>query len=233
MKAENNDHLIIKLIFSSLYILIYPTLILWLSRDWRWLEGWLFNLWFLTLCFTSISYLYRRDPALLTERFQMPGAGGQKSWDKYVVYLLVIGFLVWFIIMPLDAKRYGWSGHYPALLKVLGFAGLVLSFFFFLRSFTDNTFLSPLVRIQTERHQQVVSTGVYGFVRHPMYLGAILLFLGAPLLLGSTYGLIFGLLLSLLLAFRIVGEEKMLLAELAGYAEYRKKVKYRLIPFVW
>ncbi|WP_081357558.1 methyltransferase family protein [Neomoorella thermoacetica] len=101
------------------------------------------------------------------------------------------------------------------------------------RSYTDNTFVSPLVRIQTERKQQVISTGVYGFVRHPMYLGGVLLFVGTPLLLGSKYGVIIGLLMALLLAGRIIGEERMLANELEGYIEYKKKVKYRLIPYVW
>jgi len=90
-----------------------------------------------------------------------------------------------------------------------------------------------MIRIQAERKQHVVSTGVYGFVRHPMYLGAILHLIGAPLLLGSLYGVVAGAALLLLLAGRIIGEEKMLVNELEGYAEYRKKVRYRLIPYVW
>src|SRR6185312_893531 len=108
------------------------------------------------------------------------------------------GFINWIAIMPLDAKRYGWTTCFPLWLKVLGGIALIFSFFFFYRSYVDNTFLSPLVRIQTERKQQVVSTGVYGFVRHPMYLGGILLFIGAPLLLSSSYGLALGLLMTLL-----------------------------------
>ena len=87
--------------------------------------------------------------------------------------------------------------------------------------------------MQKERGQQVVSTGVYGLVRHPLYLGGSLLFLGTPLLLGSLYGVIIGLAAIFLLAARIIGEEKMLSAELEGYAEYKREVTYRLIPFVW
>ncbi len=100
----------------------------------------------------------------------------------------------------------------------------MLSSFLFYRAYVDNTFLSPLVRIQTERKQQVVSTGVYGFVRHPMYLGGLLLFIGTPLLLGSVYGVLIAVLMSLVLAARIIGEEKMLVGELEGYTDYRKKV---------
>jgi protein-S-isoprenylcysteine O-methyltransferase Ste14 len=109
----------------------------------------------------------------------------------------------------------------------------VPSFFLFFRSFTDNTYLSPLVRIQAERKQRVVSTGVYGFVRHPMYLGAVLTFVGVPLLLGSVCGIAVGGGLSVLLAARILGEEQMLVKELEGYDEYRERVRYRLVPGLW
>lgn len=135
--------------------------------------------------------------------------------------------------MPLDAKRYEWTTDFSFWVKLLGGIALLKSFFFFYRSFTDNTFLSALVRIQTERNHQVVSTGVYSFVRHPMYLGAILLFIGTPMLLSSKYGLILGIIGSFTVIARIFGEEKMLVEELPGYEDYEKKVKYRLVPFVW
>jgi protein-S-isoprenylcysteine O-methyltransferase Ste14 len=170
---------------------------------------------------------------LLAERYRKPGTANQKGWDKYVVYGLLTGFIAWIVIMPLDAKRFGWSAQFPLWLKILGGTELILSFFFFYRSYAENTFVSPLVRIQKERKQQVISTGVYSFVRHPMYLGGILLFIGTPMLLGSIYGLIVGLVMLFLLVGRIIGEEKMLVNELEGYADYKKKVKYRLIPFIW
>ena len=113
--------------------------------------------------------------------------------------------------MPLDAKRFHWLPHFSLWIKLIGGLLLVISFsfFFFFRAFTDNTFLSPMIRIQAERKQYVVSTGVYGFVRHPMYLGGILQFIGAPLLLGSIYGVVAGIVLLFLLAGRIIGEEKI------------------------
>jgi protein-S-isoprenylcysteine O-methyltransferase Ste14 len=148
-------------------------------------------------------------------------------------YILFPSFALWFVIMPLDAQRFAWTTNFPVWLEPLGLLLLIGSAFFVFRSFKDNAFLSPLVRIQSERHQKVVSTGVYGFVRHPLYLGAMLLFLGAPLLLASLYGLIFGVYVCLLLVVRIMGEEQMLLEELEGYAAYTKRVKYRLIPYIW
>ena len=222
-----------KIYFSIIYIMIYPALLLFLSGDWMWTEGWIFSIWFIALCFTTIFYLYHKNPALLAERYKKPGTAHQKGWDKYVVYGLVLGFLIWIIIMPLDVKRYEWTKYFPTWLKIFGIIELLLSSFLFFRSFKDNPFLSPLVRIQSERRQKAVTTGVYGFVRHPMYLGAVLLFTGTPMLLGSIFGLIIGFGMIILLAGRIIGEEKMLVTELEGYKGYKKKVKYRLIPYVW
>jgi protein-S-isoprenylcysteine O-methyltransferase Ste14 len=222
-----------KVVFAFLYILIFPALLLLLSGDLFWPAGWIFSVWFILLCFSTILYLYRKDPALLEERFRKPGTGKQEGWDRPVVMGLVIGFATWIVIMPLDARRFGWSPAFPLWLNVLGGAGLAGSFFLFFRSYTDNTFLSPLVRVQEDRSQRVVSTGVYGFVRHPMYLGGILMFAGAPLLLGSYYGLLAGLALTLLLMARIRGEEAMLARELEGYREYMQKVRYRLVPLLW
>ena len=233
METQKNKLSIGKIIFTILYLFLWPTLFLFISGDWFWIEGWIFSIWFIVLCFTTIIYLYRKDPELLAERYRKPGTANQKAWDKYVVYGLLIGFIAWIVIMPLDAKRYGWTTYFPLWLKILGGIGLILSFFFFYRSYTDNTFVSPLVRIQTERKQQVVSTGVYGFVRHPMYLGGILMFIGTPLLLGSYFGIALGLIITVLLAFRTLGEEQMMLKELDGYEEYKRKVKYRFIPLIW
>lgn len=216
-----------------LWLLACPAIILFLSGDWLWVEGWIFDVWFLAVCASTITYLLRKDPALLAERFKHPGTGNQKKWDAYFVVGLVIAFLAWLVIMPIDAKRYGWTPDFPLWSKVLGGMELAISFFFLYRSYTDNTFVSPLVRIQTERKQRVVSTGVYGLVRHPMYLGAIFMLTGAPILLGSQYGILMGGMISFLVAGRIIGEEKMLVEELEGYADYKKEVRYRLIPFVW
>jgi protein-S-isoprenylcysteine O-methyltransferase Ste14 len=223
----------LRLAGTAVYLLIWPALVFLLAGTWRWIEAWIFAVWFVTLCATCIVWLYRKDPALLAERYRRPGSGGQKEWDKLLVCGLMLGFLAWIVVMPLDAKRFAWTPRLPIWLAAIGGAMLLPSSFFFFRSFTDNRFLSPLVRIQAERKQRVVSTGVYGFVRHPMYLGANLMFVGVPLLLGSSVGLLVGAALSLLLAGRIIGEEKVLMSELEGYGEYRQKVRYRLFPFVW
>lgn len=216
-----------------LYVLFFPALLLFLSGDWLWIQGWIFTVWFVGLCYTTIVYICRNDPALLAERYKQPGSLNQQGWDRYVVYALVLGFVAWIMVMPLDARRFHWTTGFPWWLQVVGAVALIFSAFFFFRSYVDNTYLSPLVRIQTDRQQRVVSVGVYGWVRHPMYLGGVLLFIGVPLLLGSAFGLAIGLALVLLVAGRIVGEERLLVQELEGYEEYRARVKYRLIPLIW
>jgi protein-S-isoprenylcysteine O-methyltransferase Ste14 len=222
-----------EVIIKSFSPFIWLIIILFLSGNWLWVEGWLFGLWFIILSISRTVYLYRKDPELLNERSRKPGTGNQKEWDKYITRLIPVILVVWFFIMPLDAERFMWTVNFPIWLKVLGGILLLISFFFSYRAYTDNTFLSPLVRIQTERKQQVVSTGVYGFVRHPLYLGDALFFIGTPMLLGSKYGILIGVVMLFIIAVRIIGEEKVLVDGLEGYTDYMDKVKSRLIPFLW
>ena len=215
-----------KLLGTAVYLLAWPTLLFVLAGDWRWVEGWIFSAWFVALCTICIVWLYRKDPALLAERYRRPGSGGQKGWDRLVVYAIVFGFVSWIVVMPLDVKRFGWMPRLPAWLEVCGAAMLAMSSFFLFRSFTDNTFLSPLVRIQSERKQRVVTTGVYSFVRHPMYLGILLFHVGASLALESTLLLAATLLYVVpLTAIRIVAEDKVLAAAFGdSFASYRRTV---------
>ena len=234
MEKANNKMTVGRFIFGSIItILIFPAVILFLSGNWLWLEGWIFSLWFDAMVLSNVMYLYLKDPALLAERSKAPGSDNQKQWDKYLVIVIYFMALVWFIIMPLDAKRFGWSPLFPVWLKVLGGVALLPALYLIYQATVENTYLSTLVRIQTERNQHVISTGVYGFVRHPLYLGCLLMTLGAPLLLGSMYGFIIGVIAIIVLVGRIIGEENMLVNGLEGYEEYKKKVKYRLVPFVW
>jgi len=223
-----------RFIFGAIItILIFPAVILFLSGDWLWLEGWIFSLWFVAVVLSDMIYLYWKDPALLAERSKAPGSDNQKQWDKYLLTVIYFIAIVWLIIMPLDAKRFGWSPMFPVWLKVVGGVALIPALYLIYQATVENTYLSTLVRIQTDRKQHVISTGVYGFVRHPLYLGCLLMMLGAPLLLGSLYGLLISLIGLILVGGRIIGEEKTLVSELDGYADYKQKVKYRLIPFVW
>ena len=218
------------LVLSALF---FPALILLLAGNWGWLEGWIFALWFVAMLEFNIIYLYWKDPALLSERTKAPASGNQQSWDKVLIVGILAIALLWLVILPLDAGRFHWSPPFPSWLKILGFVALLPAWYLIERTTMENTYLSTRVRIQSERQQQVITTGVYSFVRHPLYLGCGLMMFGAPLLVGSVYGLIISSIGLLLLVVRILGEERMLIKELDGYASYQQKVKYRLIPFIW
>jgi protein-S-isoprenylcysteine O-methyltransferase Ste14 len=222
-----------KLIGAFFYLLVFPVILLFLGGDWRWPEGWFYSIVFYVMCSADLLYLHFKDPALLKERFGSPVQKEQKTWDKVLLMLFFIEFLVWFAIMPLDARRFRWSPEFPLWTRITGGLLLVLAMSMVFEALRENTFAAPVVKMQKERGQKVISTGMYAVVRHPMYAGAVLLFISTPLLLGSVYGLLIGLLLIVTIAARSLGEEAMLKQELDGYRDYTKKVKWRIIPFVF
>jgi protein-S-isoprenylcysteine O-methyltransferase Ste14 len=197
-----------------------------------WLAGWAFLLLFFGFVVALSAWLLRHDPGLLTERMTGVGKANQKSWDKALYALANLLFLAWLVWMPLDAVRLQWS-RVPAWVQVAGAVALLGSFYLFYLTFRENSYLSPAVRVQAERGQQVVSTGPYRYVRHPMYATAIIFVIGTSLLLGSWYGLFCGVPLIGLIAWRAVLEERTLREELPGYNDYIARVRYRLIPHVW
>jgi len=213
-------------------VLGLAALLLWLSGDWRWVEGWIFGVWWVSFMATFVLWLHYKDPALLAERMRMPGSGGESRIDMAILIVLKVCCLASIIVPALDV-RFGWTPRLPLWSEICGGILLLGGSFFMLRALTDNTFASQLVRIQTERGQHVIDTGVYGFVRHPMYLGGSLMFVGAPLLLGSVCGLLVALATVGLLILRIFGEEKLLARDLEGYRAYCEKVRYRLMRHVW
>ena len=154
-QKKNDGVSIAKLLFAFVYILLFPTLLLFLSGNWLWVEGLIFSLWFVLFCATTIIYLYFKAPALLAERYKMPGSKGQKKWDIIVVMLLVFGFTGWIVLMPLDAERFRWTTYCPTWINIMGGLCLVPSTILFFRSYMDNPYLSGLVRIQKERKQPV------------------------------------------------------------------------------
>jgi len=128
--------------------------------------------------------------------------------------------------------RFGWS-EVPDWLQIVGASGVVLSFYIVFLTFRENTYLALVAKLQQERGQRVVSTGPYRYVRHPMYASTFLILPASALLLGSWWGLLLCVVLLGLLVWRVPLEERMLENGLAGYDEYARKVRYRLIPRVW
>jgi protein-S-isoprenylcysteine O-methyltransferase Ste14 len=197
-----------------------------------WPAGWTFLVLFFSFVIALSAWLLRYDPGLLEERMTGIGKSDQKMWDKVLLAIMAVAFFGWLAVMGLDAVRFRWS-EMPTRLQLLGAVLLLASFYVFFVTFRENTYLSPAVRVQTERSQRVVTTGPYRYVRHPMYAGFVLFAVATALLLGSWYGLLGAVLLTGMVAQRAVLEERMLRGELKGYDAYMGRVKYRFVPYLW
>ena len=197
-----------------------------------WPAGWAFMSLFFGFALAIVLWLAREDPELLAERMSSPIQRGQPLWDKMFVAAVLLLFLTWLIVMPLDAVRFGWS-EVPDWLQLMGALGVVLSFYIMFLTFRENAYLALVVKVQEERGQSVVSTGPYRYVRHPMYAGMFVFLPATALLLGSWWGLLLCPVMLALLVWRTTLEDRLLQNELAGYDEYARNVRYRLIPSVW
>ena len=170
--------------------------------------------------------LFFKSPALLEKRLD---AKEKEAGQKGVLILSAIAFIGGFVISALDF-RFSWSSV-PLWLVIASAALFLFGYGLYAEVMRENAYLSRTVKV--EENQRVVSTGLYGVVRHPMYLATLLMFLPIPLILGSYWALIPLALYPVIIVFRIIGEERLLTRELYGYTEYKAKVKYRLIPFIW
>ena len=167
-----------------------------------------------------------KNPDFLAKRLD---SKEKQATQKGVVALSGLMFIAGFVVAGLD-YRFGWS-KVPAIVTMIASILFLLAYVLYAEVMRENAYLSRTVKV--EEGQTVVDTGLYGIVRHPMYMATILLFLMIPLVLGSWYGLIvFGFYPAIIIV-RLKDEEDLLTRELHGYAEYKRKVKYRIIPFVW
>ena len=229
------------IILTAFTYLFFPVAVFVLAGDYKWIEGWIFAVIWLVWLYAMLIYLIKRDPELLRERFASTFQKKQKEeqeiqqkgWDRPILLLFNILAIVWVVGTPLDAKRFALSPEFPILVKVIGALLLNCGLAIMVKAFIDNPFASPVVRIQKERKQRVISTGIYSVVRHPLYLAGILLFTGMSVLLGSLIGIGCAIATGILLAIRAFKEEHTLVDELEGYDEYCKKVRYRVIPFIF
>ena len=202
------------------------------AGTWRWPQAWVYTALMMGSGIATGLWLAQHDPALLAERLKPPIQRDQAPRDKIFMSLLVVLWIAWLTFMALDAERFHLS-HVPVWAQVAGAALNLVAMYAFFVTFRENSFAAPVVKIQKDRGQTVVTTGPYSYVRHPMYAGASLLFVGTPLLLGSGWGLAFAPVWVALLAFRIPIEERALRDALDGYNEYAARVRYRLVPGVW
>ena len=189
-------------------------------------NAWLFlGLLFLPMLLLG-GFLFVRSPELLEKRLDHRE---REQAQKSVVGLSGLMFLSGFIIAALDF-RYSWS-TVPLWLVILSSVLFLLGYALYAEVMRENAYLSRTVEVQ--EHQTVISTGLYGVVRHPMYLATLLMFLPLSLILGSFWGLLPFAVYPVLIVVRILNEERVLTEGLEGYAEYKKKVRYRLLPGIW
>jgi protein-S-isoprenylcysteine O-methyltransferase Ste14 len=174
-------------------------------------------------------YLAKHDPALLKRRTEAGISHEREPAQKIIIAFLFFAFAALVILPPLDF-RFGWS-NLPWYLSLVGDLLIIVSFWMFYLVSRVNTYAAANVHV--EEGQKVISTGVYSLVRHPMYFAALFLIVGTPLALGSWWTLFLTPIFILILYFRIANEEQVLLRDLPGYAEYRQKVRYRLIPGIF
>ena len=173
------------------------------------------------------------NPELMNHRGRWKKKKDTKSWDKMLLTLYgLLAFYILPVVMGLDVGRYGWShlGPWAAVPGTLLFlvGSVVLTWAMFV-----NTHFEATVRIQTDRNHKVVTAGPYAFLRHPGYVGISLWALGTPLIVGSAFGLLPGGLAIVVLVIRTACEDRILQAELPGYADYAQRVPYRLLPGIW
>ena len=176
-------------------------------------------------------WLAKTDPALFAERLRPTFQANQPAADKIFMLIFFLALLLWLVAIGLDRRAN--ASDVPLLLQVLGLAMYLLSIAFIMWVFRENSFAAPVVKVQAARHQRVISSGPYAFVRHPMYSGIMLYFLGIPLLLGSWWGVAIAPVFTILFAIRARIEERALVEGLPDYADYAARVRYRLVPGLW
>lgn len=228
--ANKLDRSGINRIITVLAMLVVIGVILFsLAGRLDWWEAWAFLILYLGGIIANGLWSLRHNPEVINERGRI--GKNAKAWDKIIGVLYALFLFGTFVIAGLDVRQ-AWSTA-PLWIKVLGGLAFLVSLAITNWAMKTNTFLSTFVRIQDERGHTTVSGGPYRFVRHPMYVGILFMSAGMPLLLGSWWALIPGLITIILFFVRTALEDKTLLAELPGYVEYSQKVRYRLIPGIW
>ena len=196
------------------------------AGTWNYWQAWMYMGVLIIPMFFVLAYFMKRDPGLLERRMKMREERGQQ---RRIIGVSVLFFILGYILPGFDI-RYGWSDM-PAWVSIAAAVVMFLSYLLVFRTMQVNSYLSRVIEV--DEKQKVVDTDVYGIVRHPMYVGMIALYVVSPVVLGSWWAVIPALVIIPVIVARILDEEIALEKELPGYVEYKRKVRYRLIPFVW
>jgi protein-S-isoprenylcysteine O-methyltransferase Ste14 len=198
----------------------------WSLRFW---EGWAYLAIMGAASLAIILYLAKYDDALIGRRLKAGPVAEKEKSQKIIQTFTAAAGVILFLVPGFDF-RWQWS-NVPTTLIVLGYVGVVAGYVVIFLVFRENTYASSIVEVAES--QKVISTGPYAVVRHPMYAGAILIFFATPLALDSWWAFIPAVIVSAIVAVRLVDEEKFLAAKLTGYEDYRRQVRYRLVPGIW
>ena len=221
----------IKLFFQAIIkyvlgVIIIGALLFAPANSFEYWNGWLFmGLLFIPMFIAGI-ILMIKNPELLRKRLN---AREKENEQKWVLLFSGLMFIAGFIVAGLN-YRYSWT-VLPKAVTIVSSILFIIAYILYTEVLRENTYLSRTIEVQ--ENQKVIDTGLYGIVRHPMYAVTILLFLTIPLVLGSIISFIIFLIYPIIIGKRIKNEEKVLEKYLKGYIEYKKKVKYKIIPFVW
>ena len=226
-----NTKLIIRYaIRETMGIIVMGVALFWSAGQLNWWPAWASIAVILAWSMATAFVILHFNPNLLAERLG-PRRGG-KPWDTAIMSFLGLMQLARYIIAGLD-QRYGWTGGFPIIAQIAALTLCILAYALFVWAAASNAFFSQIVRIQSERGHTVATSGPYHYVRHPAYIGAILIELAMPVLLASWWAFIPSVLSLILLIVRTALEDRTLQAELTGYADYARRVRHRLLPGIW
>jgi protein-S-isoprenylcysteine O-methyltransferase Ste14 len=224
------NNLLVKTISGFAFLMLVLALALFIPagslsfwQAWVYLAVW-------AICVILITaYLIKNDQELLAGRVKAGAVAETQTSQKIIQSLASVCFIALFIVPGLD-YRFGWS-HVPPILSLIADGGVALGFFIVFLTFKENSYTRGTIEVSEK--QQVITSGPYRLVRHPMYAGALFMLLVTPVALGSWVALPFAVLMIVVIAIRLLDEEKFLAKNLTGYTDYRQKVRYHLIPYVW
>ena len=216
----------------ALLNLVGPFLPLLVSQNWNWWEAWLYAVLCFAFFIITRTVVARCHPDLPAERARFLEHENTYGWDRILVTFMGVGGSIIPFAAGLDA-RFHESPQNGLLFKMLSLSALISGFALGLSAMIENRFFSSMIRIQADRGHTPVSSGPYGRVRHPGYAGGILIYLATPVFLDSGWALLPALFLTIVLLIRTGLEDRVLRDELEGYPGYARKVRYRLLPWVW
>jgi protein-S-isoprenylcysteine O-methyltransferase Ste14 len=219
------------LLQNTFFVVAFGALLFGSAGSLDWPAAWVFLLVNATLGPACGLWLAKTDPALLAERLRPTFQADQPAADKKFMLTFAVATLIWLIAIGLNRRAH--TSDVPFALQAAGLAMYLLSTALIMWVFRANSFAAPVVKVQTERRHHVVSSGPYAFVRHPMYSGVILFFVGVSLLLGSWWGVAIAPVFAVLFAIRARIEEHALVEGLPDYTDYAARVRYRLVPGLW